>query len=293
MLLNLGYDEPLSNFAFKFNLRRYTKAEELINHFRGEAVRQRDMAQGAEGAAARNYELERENAELKETALGHQGRILRMEQEAARLHQQRLEQTAAEVDAGASKAAEAAGGGGTDAGAWGSDEIEAFTGLRWAKQATGIHHFCHQATGFTFQLSAADPEAYDDDSAGPGMLVATSQHTIQLKTRGFKTHWMTWRAICTSPYSEPADARGRGGSGGRRSGVSDVMSGRGAAADEVSFMPLVGPHRYCPSRHPPHLRPTSLELSHVVPCIICLAQILPATSPSTCRPSFFLFDDIT
>jgi hypothetical protein len=25
MLLRLGYDEPLSNFAFKFNLRRYTK----------------------------------------------------------------------------------------------------------------------------------------------------------------------------------------------------------------------------------------------------------------------------
>ena len=30
--LKLKYDEPLSNFAFKFNLRRYTKDYQLVLH---------------------------------------------------------------------------------------------------------------------------------------------------------------------------------------------------------------------------------------------------------------------
>ena len=123
-----------------------SKAEELINHFRGEAMRQREAAEGAEGVSRRAYDLERENAELKETLLAYQGKILRMEQEAAVQHQQRLERVAAEASAG---------GSGREGG-WGSDELEAFTGLSWSKQAKGIHHFRHEATGFQFQLSAVE-----------------------------------------------------------------------------------------------------------------------------------------
>jgi hypothetical protein len=175
-----------------------SKAEELINHFRGEAQRQREAAAGAEGAGARVYELERENSELKEALLAYQGKILRMEQEAATQHQQRLERAAAEASAGASgRGGDGASGSGAAAGAWGSDELEAFTGFSWAKQATGIHHFCHAATGFTFQLSAADPDAYDDDE---------DDHYQQQRRDG-------------------------GGNG-------DVMSGGGEPADEVSFVPL-------------------------------------------------------
>ena len=66
-------------------------------------------------------------------------------------------------------------------------------GLRWDKQSTGVHHFTHAATGFAFQLSAADPASYADDDE---------------ETRE------------------------------RRRRESDVVSGAGAPADEVSFVPL-------------------------------------------------------
>ena len=111
-----------------------------------------------------------------------------MEQEASTQHQQRLERAATEATATAS-----------GRGNWGPDELEAFTGLRWAKQATGIHHFCHTATGFTFQLSAADPDAYDDKD---------------------------------EDEDNTGSQRRRGGGGG------DVMGGGGEPADEVSFVPL-------------------------------------------------------
>ena len=152
------------------------KAEELIKHFRGEADRQKEAAAGAEGASSRAYELERENAELKETLLAYQGKILRVEQEAAAATQRAAEEAAASTS-----------------GRWGSEELEAFMGLRWDKQSTGVHHFTHAATGFAFQLSAADPASYADDDE---------------ETRE------------------------------RRRRESDVVSGAGAPADEVSFVPL-------------------------------------------------------
>jgi syntaxin 7 len=152
------------------------KAEELIKHFRVEADRQKEAAAGAEGASSRAYELERENAELKETLLAYQGKILRVEQEAAAATQRAAEEAAASTS-----------------GRWGSEELEAFMGLRWDKQSTGVHHFTHSATGFAFQLSAADPASYANDDE---------------ETRE------------------------------RRRRESDVVSGTGALADEVSFVPL-------------------------------------------------------
>lgn len=153
------------------------KAEELINHFRGEATRRQEEAAGAEAASARVYELERENAELKESLLAHQGKVLRVEQEAAAATQRAEERARA-----------------SSSGRWGSEELEAFTGLRWVKQDTGVHRFTHAATGFSFQLSAADPEQFDDDDD-----------------------------------AEAAERKRR---------ESDVMSGAGAPADEVSFEPI-------------------------------------------------------
>ena len=99
-----------------------------------------------------------------------------MEQEAAAATQRAAEEAAASTS-----------------GRWGSEELEAFMGLRWDKQSTGVHHFTHAATGFAFQLSAADPASYADDDD---------------ETRE------------------------------RRRRESDVVSGAGALADEVSFVPL-------------------------------------------------------
>ena len=124
------------------------KAEELINHFRGEATRQREAAAGAEDAGARVYELERENSELKESVLAYQGKILRVEQEAAATTQRLVEEARA-----------------SGSGRWGSEELEAFTGLRWEKQTTGVHRFTHVLTGFTFQLSASDVVEDADEEA--------------------------------------------------------------------------------------------------------------------------------
>lgn len=121
------------------------KAEELIKHFRGEADRQKEFAAGAEGASSRVYELERENAELKETLLAYQGKILRVEQESATASQRAAEAAAASTS-----------------GRWGSEELEAFMGLRWDKQRTGVHRFTHTGTGFSFQLTAADQSQFAD-----------------------------------------------------------------------------------------------------------------------------------
>jgi syntaxin 7 len=152
------------------------KAEELIKHFRGEADRSKEAAAGAEGAGAKVYELERENAELKETLLAYQGKILRVEQEAAASTRRAIEEAAASTS-----------------GRWGSEELEAFMGLRWDKQTTGVHHFTHAATGFAFQLSAANPSSFSEEDE---------------ETRE------------------------------RRRRESDVVSGTGTLADEVSFVPL-------------------------------------------------------
>ena len=70
----------------------------------------------------------------------------------------RVEQEAAAATQRAEERARA-----SSSGRWGSEELEAFTGLRWVKQDTGVHRFTHAATGFSFQLSAADPEQFDDD----------------------------------------------------------------------------------------------------------------------------------
>jgi len=125
------------------------KAEELINHFRSETDRYKEMARTAEAAHERAYELERESAELKETLLAYQGKILRMEQDAAADADRR--ESAKDVEP-----AESSGR------FWGCEELEAFTGLRWEKMDTGVHRFTHAVTSFCFQLSAADPE--DDES---------------------------------------------------------------------------------------------------------------------------------
>ena len=90
----------------------------------------------------RVFELERESWS-SETLLAYQGKILRMEQDAAADADRR----GAEVDAESSGRF------------WGSEELEAFTGLRWEKQETRVHRFTHAATGFCFQLAAAEPEA--------------------------------------------------------------------------------------------------------------------------------------
>ena len=118
------------------------KADELVHHLRTEADRQRDIASRAEGASEKVYALERENAELRETVLAYQGKMLRMEEE--------LEATRA----GASGRA---GGSGRD-GDFGAFELEALTGLRWQEKSQGVHHFTHIGTGFTFRLSAAEGE---------------------------------------------------------------------------------------------------------------------------------------
>jgi syntaxin 7 len=118
------------------------KADELVHHLRTEADRQRDIASRAEGASEKAYALERENAELRETVLAYQGKMLRMEEE--------LEATRA----GASGRA---GGSGRD-GDFGAFELEALTGLRWQEKSQGVHHFTHIGTGFTFRLSAAEGE---------------------------------------------------------------------------------------------------------------------------------------
>ena len=128
-----------------------TKAEELINHFRAETDRYRELAANAEAMQERVFELERESSELKETLLAYQGKILRMEQDAAADADRR----GAEVDAESSGRF------------WGSEELEAFTGLRWEKQETGVHRFTHAATGFCFQLAAAEPEEDEEDAATP------------------------------------------------------------------------------------------------------------------------------
>ena len=101
----------------------------------------------------------------------------------------RVEQEAAAATQRAEERARA-----SSSGRWGSEELEAFTGLRWVKQDTGVHRFTHAATGFSFQLSAADPEQFDDDDD-----------------------------------AEAAERKRR---------ESDVMSGAGAPADEVSFEPI-------------------------------------------------------
>ena len=122
------------------------KAEELIKHFRGEADRQKEFAAGAEGASSKVYDLERENAELKEALLAYQGKVLRAEQEAAAQVQRATDEVAASTS-----------------GRWGTEELEAFMGLRWEKQSTGVHRFTHAGTGFAFQLTAADQDQFSGD----------------------------------------------------------------------------------------------------------------------------------
>jgi syntaxin 7 len=133
-----------------------SKAEELVNHFRMEAQREREGAAEAQKFAQKAYELERENNELKETLLAYQGKMLRMEQDMMEKEDALMERFKEEASAS-----------GRD-GAWGPEEFEAFTGLRWTKQSTGIHQFRHAATGFVFQLSAAEPE----EGAGGGNATA-------------------------------------------------------------------------------------------------------------------------
>ena len=126
-----------------------TKAEELINHFRAETDRYRELAANAEAMQERVFELERESSELKETLLAYQGKILRMEQDAAADAARR----GAEVDAESSGRF------------WGSEELEAFTGLRWENRrrgCTGSH-----AAPFCFQLAAAEPEEDEEDAVTP------------------------------------------------------------------------------------------------------------------------------
>jgi hypothetical protein len=141
------------------------KAEELIKHFRGEADRQKEFAAGAEGASSRVYELERENAELKETLLAYQGKILRVEQESATASQRAAEAAAASTS-----------------GRWGSEELETFMGLRWDKQRTGVHRFTHTGTGFSFQLTAADQSQFADRADDEGTCwVPESQNCLPIK----------------------------------------------------------------------------------------------------------------
>jgi len=121
------------------------KADELVHHLRSEADRQRDIASRAEGANEKVFTLERENAELRETVLSYQGKMLRMEEELEAKRSVKIE----EMQAGAS---------GRDN--FGSYALEALTGLRWEQQPRGAHRFTHVATGFTFQLSASEG---DDD----------------------------------------------------------------------------------------------------------------------------------
>ncbi len=124
------------------------KADELVHHLRNEADRQRDIASRAEGASEKAYALERENAELRETVLAYQGKMLRMEEE---------------LEALRAGSATHAGGSGRDDG-FGAYELEALTGLRWKEKSPGSHHFTHVGTGFTFQLSASGDE--DGGSSG-------------------------------------------------------------------------------------------------------------------------------
>ena len=126
------------------------KAEDLVHHLRTEADRQRDIASRAEGASEKAYELERENAELRETVLSYQGKMLRMEQELEDIRAGKVD----DMRAGAS-------GRGDDFGAY---ELEALTGLRWLKKPRDAHQFTHVATGFSFQLSAREGE--DDEPTG-------------------------------------------------------------------------------------------------------------------------------
>lgn len=119
------------------------KADELVHHLRSEADRQRDIASRAEGANEKVYSLERENAELRETVLAYQGKMLRMEEELDAKRSNKID----EMQAGAS------GRGLTTYG------LEALTGLKWEPLPRGAHRFTHVATGFSFQLSAME----DDD----------------------------------------------------------------------------------------------------------------------------------
>jgi syntaxin 7 len=126
------------------------KADELVHHLRTEAERQRDIASRAESASEKAYALERENAELRETALSYQGKMLRMEQELEDLRAGKVEEMRA-------------GGSGRDDD-FGTYELESLTGLRWQKKPRGVHQFTHAATGFTFQLSAREGD--DDEPTG-------------------------------------------------------------------------------------------------------------------------------
>lgn len=128
------------------------RADELVHHLRNEADRQREIASRAEGAGEKAYALERENAELRETVLAYQGKMLRMEEELEALRT----------------------GSGTRASGRDDDfsayQLEALTGLRWQEKVRGVHTFTHVATGFTFRLSAAETE--DGESTGEDPLRA-------------------------------------------------------------------------------------------------------------------------
>ena len=49
--LELNYDDPLSNFAFKFNLRRYGKSESAVSHVSAAAAAPSVFGDAPEGAA--------------------------------------------------------------------------------------------------------------------------------------------------------------------------------------------------------------------------------------------------
>ncbi|CEF99836.1 AT hook-like [Ostreococcus tauri] len=144
------------------------RADELVHHLRNEADRQRDIASRAEGANEKVYALERENAELRETALAYQGKMLRMEEELETLR------TGSGTRAG-----------GRDDG-FSAYQLEALTGLRWQEKTRGVHTFTHIGTGFTFRLSAAegeDGESSGDDPLGapkPGRRVAEEVACVPL-----------------------------------------------------------------------------------------------------------------
>ncbi len=132
-------------------LEHERKADELVHHLRSEADRQRDIASRAEGANEKAYSLERENAELRETVLAYQGKMLRMEQELDAKRSNKID----EMQAGAS---------GRDLTSYG---LEALTGLRWEPLPRGMHRFTHVSTGFSFQLSAAEDEDHQPCGIDP------------------------------------------------------------------------------------------------------------------------------
>ena len=124
------------------------KAEELIKHFRGEADRQKEAAAG--GRRGRVVVARTSSSARTPSSRRRYWRIRTRSCAWSRRRRRRRSAPAEEAAASTS-------------GRWGSEELEAFMGLRWDKQSTGVHHFTHAATGFAFQLSAADPASYADD----------------------------------------------------------------------------------------------------------------------------------